>query len=99
MLSNAYIIFISQEDIIMTFKQFKRWCKKRESDGYWSRHEKEYCIDLINTIKEFPFWMRGLMWEEKYEHNAIKLVVEPVNKLIAMYEADGCMDAIYDKLK
>ena len=59
----------------MTYKEFKKWCNDRASDGCWDMLTAMTCIDLIEEIKKVPFWKREKVWKNQYEAKVLKEIV------------------------
>lgn len=65
----------------MTYKEFKKWCNIRASEGTWGMKQATYCIDLMNYINAFPFWKREKIWKE-YELVTYLQVIRPIEEIL-----------------
>ena len=67
----------------MKYKQFRAWCNDRACDGCWSSGTAIYCLNIINTIENLPFWKRERKWRSVCEtDDIINKVVIPINNKI-----------------
>lgn len=64
----------------MKFKEFVKWCNYRAADGCWSIATAKFCIDIINTIREQPFWKREKFWKSEYEEMIVRDIVKPIEE-------------------
>ena len=64
----------------MKFKEFINWCNERACDGCWGMLEAIACINLINEIMKIQFWKREKIWKENYEQQALKEIINPIEK-------------------
>ena len=44
------------------------------------------CIDLIETVREKPFWQRESFWKKEYEQRFLDEIVTPINNKIKEME-------------
>ncbi len=65
----------------MTYKEFKKWCNKRITEGTWGMKHAIYCIDIMKFINTYPFWKREKIWKE-YELVTYLYVIKPINDLL-----------------
>lgn len=65
----------------MTYKEFRSWCNDRCHDGYWGMLEALICLDIIDEIRNLPFWKREKKWRE-CERAVVTEIVEPTNAKI-----------------
>ena len=65
----------------MSYKEFKRWCNERASDGCWGLLEAMICCNIVSKIQNHPFWMREKKWRE-CEQEVVTGIVEPTNAKI-----------------
>lgn len=66
----------------MTYKEFKKWCNKRASEGTWGTLQARYCIDIMCYINTYPFWKREKTWKEEYEYITYLQVIKPIEKIL-----------------
>lgn len=59
-----------------------RWCNERACDGCWGMIEAMACIDLMQTIRNQPFWKREKLWRQEYEKRVLDEIVNPINSKI-----------------
>lgn len=64
----------------MKFKEFVKWCNYRAADGCWSFATAKFCIDIINAIREQPFWKREKFWKSEYEEMIVRDIVKPIEE-------------------
>lgn len=65
----------------MTYRQFYRWCSKRAHDGCWGYATAVRCLNVIDVMKEIPFWRRKKEWKQ-YEQMVLTELVNPTNERI-----------------
>ena len=65
----------------MKYKKFVRWCNDRAFDGCWGFHEATICLNIIDSIKKFPFWKREKEWK-KISNEVLNTIVIPINQKI-----------------
>lgn len=64
----------------MKFKEFEVWCNGRACDGCWGMLTAMVCIDLIEKMRNVPFWKREKVWKEKYEQQVMDEIVNPIEE-------------------
>ena len=64
----------------MKFKEFEAWCNERARDGCWGMLTAMVCIDLIEKMRNVPFWKREKVWKEKYEQQVMDEIVNPIEE-------------------
>ena len=64
----------------MKFKEFDAWCNQRACDGCWGMLTAMVCIDLIEKMRNVPFWKREKVWKEKYEQQVMDEIVNPIGE-------------------
>lgn len=70
----------------MKFKEFRNWCNQRACDGGWGMQIAIICLDVVDTVNKKPFWKREKFWEENFEQDVLKGIVEPIEKKIRELE-------------
>lgn len=70
----------------MKFKEFRNWCNQRACDGCWGMQIAIICLDVVDTVNKKPFWKREKFWEENFEQDVLKGIVEPIEKKIRELE-------------
>ena len=74
----------------MTFKEFANWCNDRACDGCWGRMEAICCIEIIDRVREKPFWKREKEWQRlNAEYSIEKDLVIPINQMIEEVRRDS----------
>lgn len=66
----------------MKYKEFKKWCNKRASEGTWGLKQATFCIDVIKYVDAHWFWQREKVWKEEYEFLTYLQVIKPINDLL-----------------
>lgn len=66
----------------MTYKEFKKWCNQRASDGCWSLKQAQYCIDVMKYVNTHYFWQREKVWKQEYEYLTYLQVIKPINDIL-----------------
>ena len=76
----------------MTFKEFTRWCNERACDGCWSMNTTIFCIDIVNRVREKPFWKREREWQRinREEYDVISNIVSAINAKIKEVYKERC---------
>ena len=67
----------------MKYKEFRKWCSQRASDGCWGMFHATCCIHVLAEIEKLPFWKRERFWREKYMENVMNDIVNPIEKKIS----------------
>ncbi len=65
----------------MTYKEFKKFCNERATDGCWSLKQAQFCIDVRNYIDAHWFWQREKVWKEEYELLTYMNVIKPITDI------------------
>lgn len=68
----------------MKYKEFKKWCNMRATEGTWGMKQAIYCIDTMKYINAYPFWKREKIWKEEYEHLINMMVINPINEKLGV---------------
>lgn len=73
----------------MKFKEFVSWCNQRACDGCWSLNTAITCINIVNAVREEPFWRRGKVWKRDFEWFVVDEIVVPIeNKIKEVFQND-----------
>ena len=71
----------------MTFKNFSDWCNLRAADGCWDMTSALACTEILNKVRQKPFWKREKVWKQLYEKSVVDNIVIPIeNKIKEVYE-------------
>ena len=71
----------------MTFKNFSDWCNQRAADGYKDKKSALTCIEILNKVRQKPFWKREKVWTQLYKKSVVDNIVIPIeNKIKEVYE-------------
>lgn len=71
----------------MTYKEFKKWCNQRATDGCWSLKQAIFCADVRKYIDSHYFWQREKVWKEEYEFLTYLQVIKPINDKLQTLES------------
>ena len=72
----------------MTYKEFKKWCNTRATEGTWGMKQAMYCIDTMKLINAYPFWKREKIWKQDWEYITYLQVIKPINDLLGSDDND-----------
>lgn len=72
----------------VSYKDFQRWCNKRCHDGCRGLLEALTCLNIIDEIRNLPFWKREKKWRE-IEQQVVREIVEPINVKISEPPKEG----------
>lgn len=75
-------------DDLLTFKEFKAWCKDRERDGCWMYATAVMCREIIEKVEKASFWKRRSVWRE-YAGIATDVAQATNQRIILDYVTDG----------
>lgn len=71
----------------MTFKNFSDWCNQRAADGCWDMPSALACTEILNKVRQKPFWKRERVWKQLYKKSVVDSIVIPIeNKIKEVYE-------------
>ena len=71
----------------MTFKKFSDWCNQRAADGCWDMASALACTEILNKVRQKPFWKREKVWKQLYKKSVVDNIVIPIeNKIKEVYE-------------
>lgn len=63
----------------MKYRDFEKWCNDRITDGYWDYEAAMFCVNLIDTLRNYNFFKRNKIWKTHYERYVSRYVVRPIN--------------------
>jgi hypothetical protein len=58
----------------MKYKEFRKWCEARTTDGYWGITEAMVCVRAITEIDKYSIFKREKIWQENYAEYITPLV-------------------------
>ena len=71
----------------MTFKNFSDWCNQRAADCCWDMTSALACTEILNKVRQKPFWKREKVWKQLYKKSVVDNIVIPIeNKIKEVYE-------------
>jgi len=60
----------------MKYKEFKKWCEERATDGCWGMSEAIACMMTINEIDKHFIFKREKIWQKNYAECIIPIIDE-----------------------
>ena len=46
----------------MKYKEFTKWYNQRLCEGLWSEKDAIYCTNILDMLRQLPFWTRKRVW-------------------------------------
>lgn len=65
---------LKEEGGRMKYKEFRKWCEARATDGCWGMQEATSCIMALTEIDKYSIFKREKIWQENYAEYITPLV-------------------------